>query len=92
MNRMSETTMKLKLLSLRREGDGIEAPNVELTIRLQGSNGRLPFSGTLIVQVPETELPDHNRRGPSEAALQAVGSIAEAFVTLQYAHKAPDLE
>ncbi|MBB2157036.1 hypothetical protein HLH33_12065 [Gluconacetobacter diazotrophicus] len=89
---MSLPAMKIKLLSLRREGEGIEAPNVELTIRIQGSNGRLPFSGTLTVQVPETGLPDHNRRGPSEAALQAVGSIAEAFVTLQNAHKAPDLE
>lgn len=84
--------MTLKLLSVRRAGKGIEPGQAEVKLRLTGCDGRIPWSGTLKIQVPQVLIEQHLPRGVPALAEKVFEAVAESYLILRSSGQRPLVE
>lgn len=84
--------MTLKLLSVRRAGKEIEPGQAEVKLSLNGCDGRIPWSGTLKVQVPQSLIEQDLPQGVPGLAEKVFEAVAGSFLVLRSSGQRPLVE
>ncbi|AQS83990.1 hypothetical protein A0U92_03520 [Acetobacter aceti] len=83
--------MTIKLLSVRRTGKGLEPGHAEVKIHLTGCDGRIPWSGTLKVQVPQSLIGQPLKEGTQTLAWKVFETVLQSALVLEQSGQRPQV-